>query len=177
MTNYEQQAQEFLQKTNTTFEAKFLKNDFHFDGDKEKRDIYEITLSRGDRKMVFNFGQSIVKSGFYAKTNRGHRADLDRALLNSPKHKQHLEASIKMFAGWGRIKGDEIHRPEAPTAYDVLACLTKYDVGTLENFCGEFGYDLDSKKAEKTYSAVKKEFADVQRLWTDSEIELLQEII
>jgi len=63
-----------------------------------------------------------------------------------------------------------------PTPYDVLACLTKYEVGTFENFCSEFGYDEDSRKAFKTYKAVLKEYAGVQRIWDDNEIEELQEI-
>jgi hypothetical protein len=53
------------------------------------------------------------------------------------------------------------------TPYDVLACLTKYDPGTFENFCGDFGYDTDSKKAEKTYKAVVKEWQGVKRLFGD----------
>ena len=31
---------------------------------------------------------------------------------------------------------------EEPAIYDILACLTKYDVGSISEFCGEFGYDL-----------------------------------
>jgi len=31
-----------------------------------------------------------------------------------------------------------------PTLYSVLACLQKYDVGTFEDFCNEFGYDTDN---------------------------------
>lgn len=54
-----------------------------------------------------------------------------------------------------------------PTAYDVLACLTKYDPGTFQNFCDEFGYDTDSRKAEKTYFAVQEEWSNVQRLFGD----------
>ncbi len=30
-----------------------------------------------------------------------------------------------------------------PTAYDILACLTKYEVGTFDDFCSNFGYDTD----------------------------------
>lgn len=67
------------------------------------------------------------------------------------------------------------NRGEEPRAYDVLACLTKNDPGTFEDFCGEFGYSTDSRKAEKTYKAVVKEFAGVQRLFGDV-IERLAEI-
>ena len=54
-----------------------------------------------------------------------------------------------------------------PTMYDVIACLTKYDVGDFENFCGEFGYDIDSRTAERTYKAVLKEWKAVDRLFSD----------
>lgn len=63
----------------------------------------------------------------------------------------------------------------APTAYDVLACLTKYDPGTFDNFCSDFGYDTDSRKAEKTYFAIQKEYAGVVKIFGDV-MEELQEI-
>ena len=63
-----------------------------------------------------------------------------------------------------------------PTAYDILSCLQKYEVGTFENFCSEFGYDEDSRAAEETYKAVCKEYLNVCRLWSESEIEELAEI-
>lgn len=69
-----------------------------------------------------------------------------------------------------------------PSIYDVLACLTKYDVGSFEDFCGEFGYEQydentsrTNKPTERTYKAVCKEFAAVERLFSDC-IEELQEI-
>lgn len=62
-----------------------------------------------------------------------------------------------------------------PTMYDVLACLQKYDVGSFEDFCSEFGYSEDSRQAEKIYKAVQKEFQAVERLFSDV-IEELQEI-
>jgi hypothetical protein len=61
-----------------------------------------------------------------------------------------------------------------PTLYGVLTCLQKYDVGTFEDFCRGFGYDEDSKTAERTYKAVIKEFEAMQRLFTDEELEVLQ---
>jgi len=62
-----------------------------------------------------------------------------------------------------------------PTMYDVLACLTKYDPGTFENFCSDYGYDTDSRSAERTYKAVCKEWRAVDRLFDDI-IEELREI-
>lgn len=63
-----------------------------------------------------------------------------------------------------------------PKPYDVLACLTKYDPGSFENFCSEFGYNTDSKRAEKTYHVVVEEWTKVKAFFSPAEIEELQEI-
>ncbi len=60
------------------------------------------------------------------------------------------------------------------TAYDVLSCLTKNDVGTFEQFCWEFGYDTDSRRAERTYKACKKEYANVTRVFGNCIDELME---
>jgi hypothetical protein len=62
-----------------------------------------------------------------------------------------------------------------PTMYDILACLTKYNPETFEDFCSEYGYNEDSINAQKTYKAVKREFNGVYRLFSDI-LEQLQEI-
>lgn len=63
---------------------------------------------------------------------------------------------------------------KTPTEYDIMACLTKYDVGTFEDFCNEFGYELYdeeytgyNKKNYKTYKAVVKEYKNVLKLFYD----------
>ena len=63
-----------------------------------------------------------------------------------------------------------------PTAYDVLSCLTKYDPGTFEMFCGELGYDTDSRRAERVYYNVKLEFFNVRGFWNPEELRKLREI-
>lgn len=80
---------------------------------------------------------------------------------------------------------DSIHNMtigEKPTAYDVLACLQKYDVGSFEDFCNEFGYEMYSEtyrsyntKNMKLYNAVCREFKNVDRIFGDI-IEELAEI-
>ena len=129
-----QKAIDFLKKTNVTLKMKFLKYDFYFYNDKEKRNIYKITLKREKQNYSFTFGQSI------ANTKKG-------------------------------IK---------PTAYDILAALIKYDVGTFDDFIKEFSYNLSSmdewNKINKLYKAVKKEFKMVKNLWSDEEMEELSEI-
>ena len=62
-----------------------------------------------------------------------------------------------------------------PAIYDILSCLVKSDPETFDNFCADFGYDIDSRKAEETYKAVCKEYKAVERLFGDI-MEELQEI-
>ena len=144
MTNYNEQAENFLKKTQTTFKAEFLENKKYFEDDEAARDVYIVTLTRGSRVYKFNFGQSLNKSKYF--------------LFEQNKNNTNLLKEI------------------TPTAYDVLACLQKYEVGSFENFCSDFGYNIDSIKAKKIYQAVVKEFNEVQKLWTDQEIIELQEI-
>lgn len=172
-TDYEKQASDFLLKTNVSFSAKFLKYGKHFDEDKENRDVYEITLKRGNREFKFNFGQSIINSGFYY-TKGKQKTDIDRSFKDYGKAVIIMKIKDNGFLNNG--KSDIIHFPKEPTAYDVLTCLTKSEAGTFEDFCGDFGYDEDSIKAEKTYKAVLNEWQNVAMLWSDSEIEELQEI-
>jgi hypothetical protein len=179
-TNYEQQAADFLAQTETTLTVNYLKTGKYFDDDKDERDIYKCELKRGNRSYKFNFGQSIADSGFYYQYKSNKRQfPLDRKWLDKDYFKGKslgLTGTIKMKDGCFTPHLDTIHYPIAPTAYSILSCLTKYDCGSFEDFCNEFGYDTDSKKAEKTYNAVKDEYMNVCALFTDKEIEQLQEI-
>lgn len=179
MNEYEKQANDFLTSTNTEFKTEFLKYGIHFNGDKEKRDIYTITIKRGDRKYIFDFGQSINNSMQWIPKSI-YAGNLWRK-QNEPR----LIGDIKRFAlqkvgisAYSLNDNDFVKNENfaAPSAYDVLACLTKHDVGTFEDFCGEFGYDEDSKQAEKTYKSVLNEWQNVAMLWNDEEIGQLQEI-
>lgn len=64
---------------------------------------------------------------------------------------------------------------EEPNLYTVLSCFTKYDPESFDNFCREFGYNEDSRTAERTYKAVCKEWKAVNRLFNDC-LDELQEI-
>lgn len=67
-----------------------------------------------------------------------------------------------------------------PTVYDILACLQKYDVGSIDDFMSEFGYEVnewaDVKRIQNIYNAVVKEYNDVCRCFTEEQIEAMQEI-
>jgi hypothetical protein len=69
------------------------------------------------------------------------------------------------FDFWGSIKN-----PRLESDYDLLNafyCFVSDAISGLEsfeNFCGEFGYDTDSRKAEKTYKLCKRAYVKFERV-------------
>lgn len=160
ISEYEKQADEFMKKYGVTMETKLLGNMPYFDDDKENRDVYQITLKRGNKTWSFRFGQSIVNS----KSEKVYYLDQIKKIHNW---------NIKDFIYIGNSQYKK--KPIAPTPYDILATITKSDPGTFADFCGDFGYDEDSRKAEKTYFAVQKEYQEVSKMFGDC-MDELQEI-
>ncbi|MCK9597963.1 MAG: hypothetical protein M0R06_02910 [Sphaerochaeta sp.] len=161
-TDYEKQAINFLKKTGVSLSVEYLKHDKHFVDDTETRDIYTITLKRGCRNFSFSFGQSNNASGLYT------------VYPAHPPYKAYKTNKRPKYGTFASFEENENY--SIPSAYDVLACLTKYDPGSFENFCGDFGYDTDSRKAEKIYKDVLNEWHNVCMIWNENEIKMLQEI-
>lgn len=65
---------------------------------------------------------------------------------------------------------------DKPTEYDILAAIVKDNPYTFEDFCSNYGYDEDSRQAERTYNSVVEEWENISLLFTESEIEQLQVI-
>jgi hypothetical protein len=65
-----------------------------------------------------------------------------------------------------------------PSAYDVLSCLQKYDVGTFDDFCHEFGYSEDSRNSERIYKDILRECEGIARVFPqdDNSVEAFREI-
>jgi len=251
INTYEQQANDFLIKTGATIQKKFLKFDYHFDSDTSKRNIFEITIERNGKNMVFNFGSSLndsckKTSKLYQAKNenieiygglsyRDYTISMDARIktnltalkdihegkkdINSLFNIEFLQSrvdkakeEVKTYNEDPKNKYNKLENTYSlkieklteiltksvnnkikellnetileeqndviiePTNYDILTCLTKYDPDTFEDFCSEFGYDEDSRKALKVYEAVKKEFTDLCTLFNDEELTELAEI-
>lgn len=62
---------------------------------------------------------------------------------------------------------------ERPTEYDILCCLEKYDHGSFEEFCREFGYEqynydmTINRAAKRTYDACEKMYAWVSDIFEE----------
>lgn len=179
VSTYEKQANDFLKKVKAKISVKFLKNGRHFEGDKEPRDIYEITLTNAKGEaFIFNFGQSINCScpyklkSYYIKD----KLNFHKYTVSAEEYKKIMKTLAK------KDKDQIIKNPDfkEPTAYDVLTSLQKYDVGSFEDFINEFGYNertLDEySKVQKIYQDVVNEYLNVKRLFSEEEIEQMQEI-
>jgi len=65
-----------------------------------------------------------------------------------------------------------------PTPYDVLAAIS-FDVNapeTFEDFCDEYGYDRDSRKAESTFRRVDRFARRLRKFFSPHEIDALAEL-
>ena len=172
LSEYYIQANEFLEKTNTELKIIFKENAKYFYDDKEPRDIYNCTLTRGSRSYNFTFGQSINDSGFYVTIGR-----TKHPLPISKLKDKNIISFIRLNINSNFIpKVDKIHYPVPPSPYDILASLEKYDYRSFEDFCSEFGYDTDSRNAEKIYNACKDQYLHLISLYSEEEMEMLKDI-
>lgn len=166
-------AQDFLNNTGATLAVEYSRTGKHFEDDKEERDIYKVTISKGGRSMSFDFGQSINASGKYIIVDSNNGYLRGQKIANDAG----LKKAKSAYVGSGFYKFYQENKSySVPSAYDVLACLQKYEVGNFENFCQDFGYDTDSRKAEKVYKAVLDEYKNLCTLFDVEEMQQLQEI-
>lgn len=158
--DYLEQAEEFLNKTNTTLKVEFKHFGPHFYDDESHRDIYTVTLERNGLAYTFNFGRSIEKSSKIMAKYASQKLLKARRSLPVPKADEYLINPEK----------------SVPNSYDILSCLQKNDPGLFEDFCADFGYDTDSIKAKNTYESVRAEFLNLAKLFSGCELEELAEI-
>lgn len=109
-----------------------------------------------------------------ALTNDGWQADHWECRITDAGHNKPAMV-IPFSCGTGR-RVNGVAQP--PTLADVLGCLAS-DSASVENsqsfddWCADFGYDTDSRKAERTYNACKGQAAALRTLLGDTEYETL----
>lgn len=163
MTEYEQQAVDFLTETGTTLTIEYQYTGPYFPDDKETRDIYRFTLKNAKGEYSALFGDSIRNT-----QRRAFALDPGSLWPDATPHARKLGLKTR-----GDILAARKHRPGA---YDVLACLNGYEPGTFVDFCANYGYDEDSYKAMDVYLSVQKEWDGLQRIFSRVELEKLAEI-
>lgn len=152
MDEYIKQATDFLQKTYSKMKIEYVGLAVNKEWkEKEKRCLYEITLTSPRGSMTFDFWDSIRNT----------------RIKTMPFDAYNVQASKELAAK---------KKAAVPSVYDVLACLQKCDPGTFENFCSDYGYDEDSRTAIRVYLAVQNEYTQLTRLFTPEQMEELAEI-
>ncbi len=98
-------------------------------------------------------------------------------------HGDHYRVTIKRKTGgsltfdfWGSLH--DKRQGKHPNAYDVLACISGdlYCPETFSEFCAEYGYDDDSREAERTFKTASAFMRKLRDFFQDEEIEALSEI-
>ena len=164
MNEYLKQAKNFLNNANAKCEIVYggISRNENWK-EKEKRNWYDVTITTPRGKMTFIFWDSIHNTKISTMTFEEYAKK--KFKCNRVENMLYRE-KVKVKNDLARLKAEAV-----PNEYDVLACLEKYDPGTFENFCSEFGYDEDSRTAERIYIAVIKEYKDLTRIFTKEQIE------
>lgn len=156
--DYNKQANDFLLSCNVEFKAEKavpqLTPNWAKDG--KHGTHYIITLTR------------------YEKAERADRQIAgEKTIYNFPVK------SIQ-FSFWNSIHAKEqaersYNKSDKPKAYDVLASIY-FPTDTFNNFCDTFGYDNDSRTAERAYNETVELNAKIESIFSSDELEKLQEI-
>lgn len=166
---YQEQALEFLRKANATMKIEVVGPGYSDWDDDNVRIRYRITLTTPKGSYTFPFWGSVLQAELWDTLSALEKL----ARKTFRRHYEGLTNSEKAKITKTLLK----RRKELKTKeYDVLACLTKYDPGTHEDFCADFGYDTDSIRGLKTYLAVQKEYHELSRIFTPEQLEAMQEI-
>lgn len=98
--------------------------------------------------------------------DRGLKVDRD---VNPPW--EHHAYTVKVTRGAESFETtyrQGMSHEDGPSLVAVLACLMSDanagELGSFEDFCGEYGYDTDSRRAEATYNACRESAAAMRRL-------------
>jgi len=167
MDEYDKQAQDFASKHRVTMQAEYLG---HFPRLGEYAVAqFNITLHReGKNDYTFQYSDSLQSSWRYENREKREKG---KGMPPRLKQEYYPTNGGEQKIGFNLLVPV---RPK-PSLYDILTCLTKSDPGTFEDFCSEYGYSDDSRKALDLYFAVQKEWLACNNMFHDC-LEELQEI-
>lgn len=169
MSEYTEQADKFLADTDTTFTLEFQYTGPYFGDDKTKRDVYRFTLKNARGEYSSTFGDSTHNTKL-----RGWATDTTGRIPYPNKR-----AALKLY-GSEQMRERAKWRKYRPSAYDILACLEKYDPDTFDNWAADMGYN-DQPLSEypnvlKVWTACVEQYRGLARMFSDAEMEQLREI-
>lgn len=121
------------------------------------------------QKYNIQFQYKYIKTALYFEDDKEGRDIYSITLRRkSPRSKQ-----ITIRFGMSLM---DTRNNKEPRPYDLLACITKNDPGSFNEFCDVYGCSNDSIKALKTYKNVCSEWKKVNNFFSEQELEELAEI-
>ena len=132
-------------------------------------DAWQCKFSRYPKGVV-NGSDITMTADFF--TGVGHR----KSKHPMPADIARLRPNILARVEWERMW----LKPVAPNATTVLYSLLRDAEGAEQNFldwCGDYGYDSDSMKAHKIYTACCEELQKVRTFFTNEERQALLELL
>lgn len=167
-TEYTKQAEKFLQDANATMKIELQGRAINtMWKEKQLRNLYAVTITTPRGSYTFDFWDSLYNTELTQMTAQEYARKYLRQIWDIMRFTEQQKARAELA---------QKQKEARPDCYDVLACLTKYDPGTFEDFCAEYGYDEDSRTAERIYIAVQNEFANLKRIFDPEQLEAMQEI-
>ena len=170
MSEYVKQAKDFLANCNATMEIKYVGLEKPNWDDKPHR-TYDCTIKTPRGEMMVHFYDSTANTELWIMNEKEWYENKFRRYYDGLTYQEKIRL----------LKDFKAKRAKAiPTEYSILSCLTKYDVGSMDDFMHEFGYEIKCTKDMtdfiNTYNAVVKEYNDIRRCFTVEQIEALCEI-
>lgn len=172
----------------------------YFPDDVEERECLNITVGRNDKSINFDFGLSIVdtfflnaianmlklvtvsirtKEGKYLRTeDRLYYGDTELECIpfsfpsNAIKELKRDSFSKPALTSYLRTKKEETING---ILYSVLCSIRSdfYIPECFEYFCAEFGYDTNSRQAEKTFQGCQVQAKKLRSIFNESDIDCM----
>lgn len=138
------------------------------DGDTYGMDKWRITFTKGVKNAVVN---NKVTETFDYSTGIGHRAPPSKIDTLNARGKLGPSDKKNNTIWYQRVMREleATRKPQAPKAASVLYCLisdASASEMSFDDWCGEFGYDTDSRKALETYMACQANHTKLCKLLT-----------
>ena len=170
MTDYEKQALDFLAACNAIMEIKYSGLEKP-NWDDKLHCVYDCTIKTPKGSMTVHFYDSAYNT--------------EIRLMNTNKYYEKLTHQnydfapvLQQFKYQKELKAKQ--QEAVPTKYDILACLQKYEVGSMDDFMQEFGYEIkctkDMTNFINTYNIVIEEYNNLCRIFTPEQMEMLREV-
>lgn len=135
--------------------------------DKDKRTMYSVHLENSRGSMDFTFWSSMLE----AELRKMSMDDYCRIYMRS--RYQNLSYAEKSKANRAYQKKLKKYKVDI---YDVVTALQKYEVGSFSDFCDKYGYDEDSRRAERIYLDCTDKYYKLKKMFTEEEMETLREV-